>query len=182
MRIIAGKFRGLKLNTFEYENVRPTLDKVRESIFNKIQFGINGSTFLDLFSGTGVFSIEAFSRGASVVYAIDNNANSIKLINLNLKKAKISSGIEVVNSDYKTALIRLADKNIKFDYIFLDPPFSSDFGDKAIDKILELNVLNENGMIIYEHAIDKPYKENLGLTVVDEKKSGTILVTYLKRG
>ena len=88
MRIIAGSLRGLVLKTFDADNIRPTLDRAREGIFNKIQFGIRDSYVLDLFGGTGAISLEFISRGASKVLTCDNNTNSINLINQNFKKAK----------------------------------------------------------------------------------------------
>ena len=180
MRIVAGKLKGLKLNTFEYGNIRPTLDSVRESIFNKIQFGISGANFLDLFAGTGVFSIEAYSRGASVIYACDVNINSIKLINTNIKKAKIDNQINVLNKDYIDSIKFLADKNIKFDYVFLDPPFESDFGNKAINKICEYGLMSSDGVIIYEHALSTKVEIPSNFEVFNEKKYGTIMVSYIK--
>lgn len=180
MRIIAGKLRGLKLNTFEYDNIRPSLDSVRESIFNKIQFGINGATFLDLFAGTGVFSIEAYSRGAEAVYTVDCNKNSIKLIESNIKKARIDSGIKVVNQDYKEALISFRDRGISFDYIFIDPPFNTTFGNDAIRLIMEYGVLSKDGLIIYEHSIDSSVDSIDNIEITAEKKYGTILVSYIK--
>ena len=180
MRIVAGKLKGLKLNTFEYANIRPTLDSVRESIFNKIQFGVNGSNFLDLFSGTGVFSLEAYSRGAKCVYACDSNSDSIKLIKTNLKKAKVENGITVVHKDYKDVLNMFYNQGNKFDYIFIDPPFESQFGNTAIGLIDQYKLLSDKGMIIYEHSINSAVDSFSGLQVVDEKKYGTIYVTYLK--
>ena len=180
MRIVAGKLKGLKLNTFDYGNIRPTLDSVRESIFNKIQFGVNGSVFLDLFSGTGVFSLEAYSRGAKSVYACDSNSDSIKLIKTNLKKAKVENGISVVQKDYKDTLNMFNSQGVKFDYIFIDPPFESQFGNTAIGLIGQYNLLSEDGVIIYEHSINTVVDNFKNLQVVDEKKYGTILVTYLK--
>ena len=180
MRIVAGKLKGLKLNTFDYGNIRPTLDSVRESIFNKIQFGVAGSTFLDLFSGTGVFSLEAYSRGAKNIYACDSNSDSIKLINTNLKKAKVENGVTVVQKDYKDILSMFYNQGVKFDYIFIDPPFESQFGNTAIGLIDQYSLLNEDGVIIYEHSINTVVDNFQNLQVVDEKKYGTIYVTYLK--
>ena len=84
MRIIAGKHKGLQLNTFDYDNIRPTIDRVRENIFNIIQFKVLGSSVLDLFGGTGAISLEFVSRGAKKVFTCDNNKDSISLIKKNL--------------------------------------------------------------------------------------------------
>ena len=84
MRIVAGKHRGLLLFTFDADNIRPTTDRVRENIFNKIQFGIVGSSVLDLFCGTGAVSLEFLSRGAGQVVSVDNNRSSVSLIKNNV--------------------------------------------------------------------------------------------------
>ena len=108
MRIIAGKLKGLVLNTFDAENIRPTLDRAREGIFNKIQFVISGSNVLDLFGGTGAVSLEFLSRGASNVITCDNNKNSIELINQNFKKAKLTPILKI--GDYLDTLNSLTFK------------------------------------------------------------------------
>lgn len=178
MRIIAGKYRGLKLNEFEYDNIRPTIDRVRESIFNKIQFNILNADVLDLFGGTGAVSLEFISRGANVV-TVDNNSNSIKLIKQNFSKAKINPNL--LEMDYMKALKKLKSDNKSFDIIFLDPPFDTDFADKALDFIANENMLNDDGIIVYEHVLDKAVNIPNNLEIVDEKKYGTIKVTYLER-
>ena len=92
MRIVAGTLKGLKLNEFEADNIRPTIDRVREAVFNKIQFQVKGANVLDLFCGTGAVSLEFLSRGASVT-SVDNNKNSIKLIKQNFAKAKLTPNL-----------------------------------------------------------------------------------------
>ena len=176
MRVIAGKYRGLVLNTFEADNIRPTADRVREGIFNKIQFDIPDAEVLDLFGGTGAISIEFLSRGAKSVVTVDNNKNSINLINKNFVKIKQSPNLLI--SDYATALNKLKDN--KFDIIFLDPPFATDFGEKAIEIISENKMLNDDGIIIFEHDCKKKFNIPQSMEVIDEKKYGTIMVSYIK--
>lgn len=182
MRIIAGKYRGLKLETFEADNIRPTLDRAREGIFNKIQFNIPNSKCLDLFGGTGAISLEFISRGAGYVVIVDNNENSCKLINRNF--AKTGEKANLIKSDYLLACENL--KNNTFDIIFLDPPFATDFGVLAIKKIVECNLLNDDGLIIFEHSsnveyFDKDFLANLNLELLDIKKYGTITVDYISK-
>ena len=176
MRIIAGKLKGLVLNTFDAENIRPTLDRAREGIFNKIQFVISGSNVLDLFGGTGAVSLEFLSRGASNVITCDNNKNSIELINQNFKKAKLTPILKI--GDYLDTLNSLA--NEKFDIIFLDPPFATDFGEKAIDKIINNNNLSQYGIIIFEHSSEKVVEYPKSIEVIDCKKYGYIAADYLR--
>lgn len=176
MRIVAGKYRGLKLNEFEYDNIRPTIDRVREAIFNKIQFRVLNANVLDLFGGTGAVSLEFVSRGANVI-TVDNNTNSVKLIKQNFSKAKISP--KLLEMDYMKALKKLKSDNSVFDIIFLDPPFASDFADNALEYISENKMLTSDGIIVYEHVLDKEVKIPELLEVVDEKKYGTVKVTYI---
>ncbi|MBQ7351908.1 MAG: 16S rRNA (guanine(966)-N(2))-methyltransferase RsmD [Clostridia bacterium] len=177
MRIVAGKHRGMQLYTFDADNIRPTTDRVRENIFNKLQFGIQNSSVLDLFCGTGAVSLEFLSRGAREVVSVDNNKASISLIKQNFKKAKETPNL--VEKDYIQALNTL--KNNAFDYIFLDPPYATDFGDKALKIIAEFDILAQDGLIIYEHLVDKNFSIPNGYELLDAKKYGTIVVSYIGR-
>lgn len=176
MRIIAGKHKGLTLLEFEAGNIRPTIDRVRENIFNKIQFGVMGSKVLDLFGGTGAVSLEFVSRGAEEVITCDNNKNSINLIKKNFAKAKENPNI--LDKDFKDALKCLKDK--KFDYIFLDPPYAENYGEEAIKLISQYNLLEEDGLIIYEHIENKDFALPNTMEIVDTKKYGTVFVSYIR--
>lgn len=175
MRIIAGKHKGLVLNTFEADNIRPTIDRVREGIFSKIQFDIPNAKVLDLFAGTGAISLEFLSRGANSVISVDNNKNSINLIKKNFVKAK--ENVNLITCDYLEALNKF--KGTKFDIVFLDPPFSTDFGEKAICKISENQMIENDGIIIYEHLVGKEFDIPNNFKLLDEKKYGTIIVSYI---
>ena len=179
LRIVAGKYRGIVLNTFELDNVRPTPDKVREAVFSKIQFHIAGSSWLDLFGGTGAVGLEAYSRGAESVVVCDDNADSIKLIEKNYAKCKMSPTL--IRSNYIKALNLLSTNGKKFDFVYLDPPFASNYGVKAIKMIARLNLLSKDGVIIYEHSLDTDTSEcNEVLDNFDNKKYGTIVVSYFR--
>lgn len=180
MRIVAGKLRGLNLLSFDYDNIRPTTDRVRENIFNKIQFGVQGSTMLDLFGGTGAVSLEFISRGAEKVITVDCDKRSLTLIEQNFKKAGLKPNI--IKSDFENALNGF-NKNV-FDFVFLDPPFESDFGEHAIQLICDKKLLKDDGMIIYEHILGKSFQIPNELEIVDSRKYGTICVSYIrwKRG
>ena len=175
MRIIAGKHKGLQLNTFDYDNIRPTIDRVRENIFNIIQFKVYESDVLDLFGGTGAVSIEFVSRGANSVVTCDNNKDSILLIKKNFAKAKEMPNL--IMGDYLSTLEKL--KENKFDIIFLDPPFNTDFGDKSIDFISKNNMLNDDGIIIFEHIVGKEFNLPNNLQINNTKKYGTIEVSFI---
>ena len=133
---------------------------------------------LDLFGGTGAVSLEFVSRGASVI-TVDNNSNSIKLIKQNFSKAK--SKPNLLEMDYMKALKKLKTENNIFDIIFLDPPFATDYADNALQYIASENMLNDNGVIVYEHMLNKGIAIPENLEIVDEKKYGTIKVSYIGR-
>lgn len=120
MRVISGLYKGLKLEDKHITNVRPTTDKVKESLFNILQFEIENKSFLDLFGGTGQIGIEAASRGAKKVTIVDNNLNSINLVKKNISKIKNKDNIYIVQSSSDSFLKSNADK---FDIAFLDPPY-----------------------------------------------------------
>lgn len=182
MRIVAGKHKGLKLETFEADNIRPTLDRAREGIFNKIQFLVPNAKCLDLFGGTGAISLEFLSRGASSVMIADNNEKSCTLIKKNFASAK--ENCNLIKGDFAVVCDSLSGKN--FDIIFLDPPFATNFGVEAIEKIVECNLLDDDGIIIFEHSSEKKFisedlLNGLNLKVIDCKKYGYISVDYIKK-
>lgn len=174
MRIIAGTLKGLKLNEFDADNIRPTIDRVREAIFSKIQFRIKDAQILDLFCGTGAVSLEFLSRGGNVV-SVDNNKNSISLIKQNFSKAKQKPNL--LECDYKIALDKL--KNQQFDIVFLDPPFASDFAENALEIVAKNNMLAQDGIVVWEHPTSKQISYPALFKLIDEKKYGTIAVSYL---
>lgn len=151
MRIISGKYKGKKLNGFNIDGTRPTMDRVKESLFAMIQNHINGSIVLDLFAGSGALGLEAISNGAKKCYLIDNNQIAIKTIKEN--SINIKEDINIINIDYKKFLKETKEK---FDIIFLDPPYQSNQLNKALKIIEERNLLNENGIIICEYEKIEP--------------------------
>lgn len=176
MRIVSGKHRGLVLYEFDAENIRPTIDRVRENIFNKIQFGIYNCKVLDLFGGTGAVSIEFLSRGAKEVFVIDNNKNSIEIIEKNFAKAK--EKLNLIKKDFRDGIKDLVNK--KFDYIFIDPPYKENFGEESLQLISNYKILDSDGLIIYEHLVDKEFNIPNTMEIVDYKKYGTVAITYIR--
>lgn len=141
MRIISGTARGTKLNTLEGLKTRPTLDRIKESLFSIIQLKLPDSNILDLFAGSGALGIEALSRGANKVVFCDSNYDAIKIVNQNLEKTRFLNNAKVLNTDYSKALEKLSDE--KFDIVFLDPPYKTNFVESAIGKIIRLDLLSE---------------------------------------
>ena len=148
MRIIAGKARGTKLYTLEGENTRPTLDRVKESLFNIIQSEIPGSIFLDLFSGSGAIGLEAVSRGAKKAILCDTSKEACAIIKKNIEKTHTSENVELYQADFKEVLTNRSGD--KFDIIYLDPPYKTNFAIEAIKIILDKELLKESASIIIE--------------------------------
>lgn len=146
MRIISGKYKGKKLDGFDIEGTRPTMDRVKESLFGIIQNNLKDSICLDLFAGSGSLGIEALSNGASICYFVDKNKQILNILKNNLKGIENSIPIE---KDYLMALEELKTK--KFDIIFLDPPYKYNLITPSIKKIMEFDMLNKDGIIVCEY-------------------------------
>ena len=175
MRIIAGKYRGKPLKSPKSDNIRPTGDKVKQALFTKLQFFVPNKVVLDLFCGSGALGIEALSHDAKMVYFVDKDKRSIALTKENLKGLDIN--YKVLNCDYMVALKNL---NEKFDLIILDPPYASGVYDNALNTIYEQGLLNQDGIIVCEHPNE--LKIISDFEVFDQKRYGTVTLTYLRMG
>lgn len=176
MRICAGKFKNRNLEFISNETTRPTASVVREALFSKIQFNLEGKTFLDLFAGSGSVGIEALSRGAKKVYFVEKNWKNAEMIKRNLSTCKAdSSEFEVFVSDFSVALKRIDEK---LDFVYLDPPYKNlQFYEQACKILLEENMLNENALIICEHEASLEFRLK-HLTLVSQKKYGIKMLSY----
>ena len=152
MRVISGTLKGKNIEGYNINGTRPTMDRVKESVFSTIQDSIKNSVVLDLFAGSGQLGIEAISNGSKLCYFIDNNKEAINTIKKNIELLKIKDKSIVLNYDYKKSLNYFKDNNIKFNIIFVDPPYDYDVLDKVISKILEYNLLEKKGILIIEHT------------------------------
>lgn len=179
MRIISGTRRGQKLIEFDGMSIRPTTDRVRESIFNLIQGYIYGSRVLDLFGGSGALSFESLSRGAEAAVLVDIDPKSIKIINENKEKLRFVDEARVIN---KSAEEYLKSTNDKFDIIFLDPPYNKDFIKPIIESIIENDILAEDGIIVLESDHEDEHGQMDGLSIIKQKKYGRTFVTIYQRG
>lgn len=148
MRVIGGKYRGKKLIPPKNDDIRPTTDKARESLFNMLQYYIYESSFLDLFSGSAAVSIEAISRGAKHVTLVEKSRESIKTINANLNLIADEKGkAELINSD---VINYLQISKAKFDIIFADPPYAYEKTNQIIKLISTRKLLEDDGVVIIE--------------------------------
>ena len=170
MRIIGGKFRSRVLATFEGDAVRPTADRVKESLFNILSLRFYGARVLDLFSGTGALGLESLSRGAREVVFNDRSKESVAILKKNIRALK------VFNLDADVLLDFMKEP---FDLIFIDPPYALDVGVKAVEKIAKKGLLKQGGVLIFER--DKPFEGDVeGLEKYDERKYGKTVLTFFR--
>lgn len=149
MRIIAGIYKSRKIATIEGLDTRPTTDKIRGAVFNIIGPYFDGEVILDLFAGSGALSLESISRGASYAYLIDKSYKAIKTINTNIANLGCKDKTKIFNDD---ALSFIKNTNLKFDIIFLDPPYKLNIIDEIINQVIERNLLNTGGIIVCEYS------------------------------
>lgn len=167
MRVISGKYKGKNIEGFNINGTRPTMDRVKESLFGIIQNYVKDSIVLDLFAGSGSLGIEALSNGAKSCYFVDNGREIKKILQHNL------TGIEgsvFVDSDYQKALASFKAKNIQFDIIFLDPPYYEHLINNAVKLIKEYNLLAPKGIIVCEF-VDEEIND-YGYELIKDKKYG----------
>ncbi len=177
MRIISGKYKGRKIEGYKLTNTRPTMDRVRESLFAIIYSKLEDSVCLDLFAGSGALGLEALSEGAKYVYFVDKDKNSCKVINKNLQELNIKEAT-VINNDFKKALEHLPTHY--FDIIFLDPPYKTDYIMIALDLIKKYQLLKKDAYIILESdkaldlaSLQKDWK------VLKTRKYGIAFITII---
>lgn len=184
MRIISGTMRGTKLFTLEGLNTRPTLDRVKEALFSKINYDLQEAIVLDLFAGSGALALEALSRGAKLSVMCDQSREAIKIINQNIEKTKTKDRVKLLACNYEKALQQLKNENFKFDIVFLDPPYKTDFAENAAKFLVQNEMLNEGGYIVLETDDKDKVLENLDtnlLEIKDMKRYGRVNLLFLNR-
>lgn len=183
MRVISGSARGTNLSSLEGDTTRPTLDRVKEALFNIIQNELNEATVLDLFAGSGALGIEALSRGAKKAIFCDKSRKAIQIVKQNIEKTHLQENAEVVNEDYINCLSQIGQEE-KFDFIFIDPPYAQNIAIRAIEKIVKLDLLKEDGTIILETdnpEREKKQLEKIEISIYDIRKYGRITLIFLGR-
>lgn len=175
MRIISGKYRSLVLAEFKGEDIRPTADRVKESLFNIIAQRVPESRALDLFCGSGGLGLECISRGAEFVHFNDISADSIKVLQKNLSRIK-ENNYRVTNNNFAECLMALDNK---FDLIFLDPPYRLEAGREALEIISSRKILKDDGIAVLER--DRAFKGEInGLRLYDERKYGKTYLSFFE--
>ncbi|RQD69534.1 MAG: 16S rRNA (guanine(966)-N(2))-methyltransferase RsmD, partial [Tindallia sp. MSAO_Bac2] len=179
MRVITGKARGRKLKMCFDKEVRPTSQRAKEGIFNKIGPYLEGEVFLDLFAGSGSMGIEAISRGAELCIFIEKNSECVKIIYENLKITGLCDFARIYKMDVRKGLKKILKEKISLDYIFMDPPYFKDYYIPVIEEIERLSILKETGILIVEHykGIVLPERINR-LEKGEVKKYGDSWITY----
>lgn len=173
MNITAGKYKGQKINAPDESLTRPTLSKVRMSVFNTLQSMIDfeGASFLDMYSGSGIMGLEAISRGFSPVVMIEKNKKVYNVIKSNIKKYEKDNDIRLVLGDSLKICQKLS---VSQDVIYVDPPYFSGVYEASLEAVFEI----ANGIVILEHVVDVDFN---GFDVIKQKKYGDKFITFLKK-
>ena len=181
MRVISGSARGLKLKAPEGMNTRPTLDRIKESLFNIIAADMYDCRFLDLFSGSGAMGIECLSRGGQNAVFVDNNKESIDVIKQNINGAKVSDRAEVMSCDVTSAISKLAQRGKTFDVIFMDPPYNKGFEDEVLAVLNDSTICTPDTVVIAESSLETEISDFEELKVSRVKKYKTNKHTFLMK-
>jgi len=163
------------------DGVRPTTDRVRESLFARLG-DLEGARVLDLYAGTGTLGVESISRGAQSVTFVERSGRSIKAIRSNVDKLGLKQVCQIVRGDAPVIARRLAEAGSRFDLIFLDPPYESGEVHRALEVIAVSRLLVSNGQVVVESAKRHPVQPVDGLVQVDERRYGDTLLTRLEPG
>ncbi len=179
MRIISGKARGTKLYTLEGDKTRPTLDRVKESLFNIIQNDIVESSFLDMFSGSGAIGLEAASRGAKEVILCEKDKEAISIIKKNIEKTHLD--VKLYEISYEKMLEKL---NKKIDIVYIDPPYKTNLAYESVKKMIDLDLVSNKSLIIIEtdeeERVIKQIDE-LEVDITNKRKYGRVHLIFIKK-
>jgi len=186
MRIVTGKFKGREIiSPPKSIELRPTSDRVREAIFDVVRFNIVDSVFLDLFAGSGAIGIEAISEGASFAVFVEKNPVALRVIKENIKMLGIENQALIIKQDvlnFMKSPFSFESFKEKFDFVFLDPPYASRLAKEVVQKLTDFPFLNKDCIVIAEHSteeiLEETYKGKYPLQKFEEKKYGTIAVSY----
>lgn len=182
MRIIAGEKRGCRLSAPKGMDTRPTLDRVKESLFGILQFDIAGSRVLDLFAGSGGLGLEALSRYAEYAVFCDSSRESIAVIRDNVKKLGYEARCRVYHCDWEKAIGDMASRGEGFDLVFLDPPYGAGIAARAAEVLYREGLLNQGFIIALEHDAELPPELPDELEVYDRRSYGGLAtISFIRR-
>lgn len=168
MRVIAGSARSIPLVAPAGWDTRPTTDKIKETLFNMINFDLPGCVFVDLYSGSGAIGIEAISRGAKHAYLVENSRKAVECIKANVAKCKFNDQASIISRDAKDALYEIHDKA---DIVFMDPPYDLEDEVNVMRQLKSSNIIDSDTIIIIEAKIERDFSdiEDLGFELYKEK-------------
>ena len=178
MRIISGKCRGFNLETLKGDNTRPTLDRVKESVFNILGNSFYDLKVLDLFAGSGALGLEALSRGAKSCDFVDLSKDAVNIVKRNVEKCRLSEVSNIHQCDFKVAISKFSDGY--FDLVFLDPPYGKNIGVEAIS-VLD-RIVKKSGLIVLEtDSIDFVPEEVGSFEKYDTRKYGRVVISFFRK-
>ena len=178
MRIVAGEFKGRRIETPKGYDVRPTTEKVKEALFSMLSNLMEDSTCCDLFSGTGNLGLEAISRGAERCIFCDNSGESVRLIRKNIEYCRATDRAVLMPGGFEKCLKKMDEEGLKADIFFLDPPYREGLYERCLELIRELELLKEGGVIVCEHARNDSFPDVFcGFGKYKEKNYGSITLS-----
>ena len=182
MKVVAGSVRGFHLVVPSGNNTRPTSNRIKETLFNILQWDVPESRFLDLFSGSGGIAVEALSRGAAEAVLVESDRNALRCIRENLSHTRMEGRSTVMAMDVMQALRRLDQIGRPFDIIFMDPPYQKNWEEKILPFILQSSLVREDTLIIVETSIheDITYMRKYPCTIERVKEYKTNQHIFLR--
>ncbi|MBQ8556270.1 MAG: 16S rRNA (guanine(966)-N(2))-methyltransferase RsmD [Clostridia bacterium] len=178
MRIIAGMARGRTFDAPQGQDTRPTLDRVRENVFNILQMKVRGAAVLDLFSGSGAMAFEAVSRGAETAVLVDHDRKAHAVEKANAQKLRMAERCRFLNCDWLQAVNSLREQGMRFDVVFLDPPYK--MHDMSGVMMALMPVLKEDAVVLLEHEAKTFPSTCDGYELYDSRKYGIAGVSFFR--
>lgn len=182
MRIIGGSARGRSIIAPAGSKTRPTQEYVRESLFNIIRWDLQDAHVLDLFAGTGALALEAVSRGASDAVLIDMDRDACQAIRKNMETSRLGAQCRLIARDYELALAQLSREGMRFDVVFIDPPYRMENTGEMCAALYDMGLLSPDFLIVVEHRRGMPPLLDLRFEAYDLRKYGDTEITLVRRG
>ena len=181
LRIIGGELRGKKLYTIPGTLIRPTADRLRESIFNILSYMVNEAVVLDLFAGTGALGIEALSRGADSAVFIDNNKKALSVVERNIQSCAVDNRSQIIRWNIVKNLNCIKSVDSKFNLVFMDPPYNKGMIKPTLINLHDSGSLGKDACIVIEHTPFDPVPEDCKrFELTDQRKYGKTLISFIK--
>lgn len=180
MRIIAGRARGTQLLAPKGMDTRPTQDKVKESLFSMIQFDVPQANVLDLFAGSGALALESLSRGAESAVVVDKSREALECIRKNVAKMRVEDAVTILAMDWSQALLKCKQSGCLFDLVFLDPPYRMTELGEICRRLMELNLLAADVMLVLEHRTGIELQMPEGFVLEKERTYGETQIHFYR--